>query len=263
MGAQLSFEFTGTTPVARRGRLVDPIWSQAIREQWSDRFRKHCDRPFRVRFNDNASTVLSVRERHGLLELRLHHMFIEADDGVLAALAAYMRPGPQRRPGRQLDRFIERHRGLLRRLRPQGLRSKGAHYDLIRIRDALAKAYFGGPVEVTVAWASRTRVKGRRSVRLGSYSFEEGLIRIHPALDRPDVPPCVVVGVVYHEMLHHVLGFEHRRGRRLVHTAEFRKRERAYVHFDRAEDWERKHLRRVLGRRRAGADRLDVQSGQR
>jgi hypothetical protein len=240
---QTAFPFR--TPIARRGRLNDPLWSQAIREQWTARLAKHYpDRPIRVRFNDNRSTMISVRERHGRLELNLHHMFIEAPRGVLAALANYLR-GRSRGVDR-LDVFIEANRNRITRSRSTGAGALGRRYDLESIRDALGRAYFGGPLAVPIAWG-RDRGGRKNSVRLGSYSFEEGEIRIHPILDQSRVPAHVVVGVVYHEMLHHVLGAEQRAGRRVVHGREFRRRERAFVHFERAERWEKDNLAQLVG----------------
>lgn len=248
---QLNFQFS--IPVARRQRLIDPRWSPALREQFSARLRGHFpEQPFRLRFNDNTSTVISVQKRHGLLELSLHHMFIEAPDQVLVALADYLR-GSARGDSR-LDQFIERNRNRLanptaRRAQASHLpsRSAGKHYDLEVIRDALGRAYLGGAVSVPIQWGRRRHRRRRGgSIRLGSYSFEDGLISIHPALDQAFVPAYVVVGVVYHELLHHVLGAEQRGGRRYVHTPEFRRREREYVLFERAERWERDNLHRLV-----------------
>ena len=42
---------------------------------------------------------------------------------------------------------------------------------------------------------------------MGSYSVEDRLIRIHPTLDRPDVPRYYVAWIVYHEMLHQSTAF--------------------------------------------------------
>ncbi len=244
---QLAFPFS--TPVARRQRLVDPTFSPALREQWSERFRKHYpDRPFRVSINRNTSTMISVKQRHGRLELSLHHMFIEAGDSVLAALGEYLRD--RRKGAALLDRFIERNRNQIDRPRISPDRSYGKRYDLERIRDALGRAYFGGPVDVPIVWGVDRRLLRRRSIRLGSYSFEDGTIRIHPALDQDFVPPYVVVGVIYHEMVHHVVGAEQRGGRRMVHTLAFRERERAFVHYERAERWEKANLARLLRRSR-------------
>jgi hypothetical protein len=72
------------------------------------------------------------------------------------------------------------------------------------------------------------------------------LIRIHPALDQSWVPRYFVEYIVYHEMLHHVIPMPERNGRRQLHTPEFRARERAFAHFERALAWERRHVHRLL-----------------
>ena len=246
---QLPFSFR-TSPV-RQARLGDPQYSPAMREQFAARLHAYLDGSFRVRFNDNRSTLLSVGEQHGVLVLRLHHMFIGADESVMRALADYVRPGrrsPRRKKaGLLLDGFIERNRHRIRGI-PSGKRrgGLGRRYDLVTIREALARTYFDESVSIPVVWGVSRRRPGQRSVRLGSYSFDEGLIRIHPALDSSRVPPCVVVGVVYHEMLHHVLGVEVDRGRRRVHTEAFKARERVYVHHARVEAWESRHLHKLM-----------------
>jgi hypothetical protein len=249
--SQLSFPFS--TPVARRRRLTDIRWSPALREQWSERFARHFpDKPFRLRFNNNRSTVLSVRQRDGRLELSLHHMFVEAGPAVMAALAEYLRGGQSRKA--VLDGFIARNTDRLAPTSPTRGQSRGRWYDLERIRDALGRAYFAGKLEVAIQWSTgprRTRRK-RRSIQLGSYSFEDGVVRIHPALDQEFVPACVVVAVVYHELLHFVLGAKLAGGRRMVHTREFRERERLYVHHERALRWEAAHLNRLLTKRADG-----------
>lgn len=247
--AQLQFPFQ--TPIARRRRLVDPRFSPALREQFSERLRVFFpQRAFQLRFNNNSSTVISLRERYGRLELSLHHMFIEAGPAVLAALAEYLRGS--RAGASVLEDFIEQNRDRLDRSRRSEPQPRGRRFDLEGIRDALGRAYFGGPVQVPIGWGVDRRAARRRarSIRLGSYSFEDGVVRIHPALDQDFVPPCVVVFVVYHELLHFVLGAVRRGSRRLVHTREFRERERRFVHHERAVRWEAANLDRLLGRPR-------------
>ena len=92
----------------------------------------------------------------------------------------------------------------------------------------------------------------RRSIRFGSYSAQENVIRIHPLLDQDFVPQYFIRYIVFHEMLHAFLGaHESSSGRRRVHTREFRRRERAYPDYARAVEWESKesNLRRLLNRR--------------
>ncbi len=250
---QLSFAFRGPRPVRRP--LRDPVHQPALREALAARLAAHLPGPpFRLLLTDNTSTVLSARRRHGRLEVRLHHMFLEADGPVLAALGAYLSGRASRAEGRLVDDFIARHRD---RLRPGGVRAgagpRGRVYHLERIRDALGRAYFGGPLAVPIAWGRAGRRGRRRFIQLGAYSFEDGCIRVHPALDQAWVPAAVVVAVVYHELLHHVLGARQAGRRRLVHTREFRAREALFVHQARVRAWEAAHLGELLrsrGRRK-------------
>lgn len=184
-----------------------------------------------------------------MLEIDLHHMFIEAPDSVLAALAEYVSGG--RRLARRLDSFIEKQRMWLVRRKSSSKQqtaaaSKGRYYDLAMIRDCLARRYFHRAMDMDIRWGRRSKKTKKRSIRLGSYSFEDRLITVHPSLDHRDVPSYVVVAVVYHEMLHHALGVEKKNGRRMVHTPEFRRRERVFVHFEKAEQWVKDKLDMLL-----------------
>ena len=64
----------------------------------------------------------------------------------------------------------------------------------------------------------------RSSIRLGTYTHDQQLVRIHPALDQPEVPRFFVAFVVFHELLHHVVPAERRSGRIDYHPPAFRKR---------------------------------------
>ena len=81
---------------------------------------------------------------------------------------------------------------------------------------------------------------------MGSYSVEDRLIRIHPSLDRPDVPRYFVEWIVFHEMLHQVFDIPKVNGRRRFHTPEFLERESQFEHYERARRWERRHLDHLL-----------------
>ena len=243
----MAFQFA--VPPASRKPFLPPSRLDAVGRHWGLRFTRYFKKPFRIRFTDNSSTMISSRVRRGVLELRLHHMFIKAQDGILAALADYLLD--RKKNHRRLDGFIERNHNRVGRRRPAALgSSQGSRFDLTAIRDALNRAYFDVPVGVLVVWGTSRHRRRRRSIRLGSYCYEDHVIRIHPALDQNFVPAYVVAGVVYHEMLHHALGARQKGGRRLVHTREFREREARFVHYQKAEAWERDNLGRLLARRR-------------
>ena len=81
----------------------------------------------------------------------------------------------------------------------------------------------------------------------GTIQEEDRLIRIHPRLDAAFVPLWFLEYVVYHEMLHSVVPDEIcPGGRRKVHTEEFYRREKAFVHYRRARRWEDENLARFL-----------------
>lgn len=244
--SQLVFKFA--VPPASRKPLLPPSRLDAVGRQWSLRFARYFKKPFRVRFTDNSSTMISSRVRRGELQLRLHHMFIKAPESILSILADYLLD--RGKDHRRLDGFIElNHNRVRRRIPAAPGNSRGRRFDLTAIRDALNRAYFGEPVEVPVVWGASRRTRRRRSIRLGSYCYEERVIRIHPALDQNFVPAYVVAGVVYHEMLHHALGARDENGRRLVHTREFRECEARFAHYRKAEAWERDNLGKLLRRR--------------
>ena len=83
-------------------------------------------------------------------------------------------------------------------------------------------------------------------MKTGVYVQDARIIRIHPTLDRPEVPEFYVAAVVFHEMLHQAVPARDVNGRRVVHGPEFRRRERAYPEHARAKDWEERNLELLL-----------------
>ncbi len=83
-------------------------------------------------------------------------------------------------------------------------------------------------------------------MKTGVYVQDARIIRIHPTLDRPEVPEFYVAAVVFHEMLHQVVAAVEVNGRRVVHGAEFRRQEHAYPDHLRAKAWEAEHLGLLL-----------------
>jgi hypothetical protein len=81
-------------------------------------------------------------------------------------------------------------------------------------------------------------------------------VRIHPALDRGDVPEWFVRYVLMHEILHAALPPRLGKGRRWVHHGpEFRAREGEYVDYQRALKWEERNLPRLIRQARRGVAR--------
>jgi hypothetical protein len=105
------------------------------------------------------------------------------------------------------------------------------------------RTYFARYPPLTVRWGQQITRKRRRSIRLGSYNHITTEIRIHPLLNSPNIPAFVVQSVIYHEYLHHVLGPSH--------NHRFHAHERRFRHHREAQEWIRRYLFRLLGRRRS------------
>jgi hypothetical protein len=222
---------------------------------------------------DNRSRILTARpaggrDPHGL-ELRLDRCFADAPPAVLAEVAAFCLAAGGRRGAERRRRALaairdhfEVHRSrrsdapASRRAAP--LQPRGERFDLAEIRDRLNRRWFEGRLASGITWgrdrAELGRVawgcrRRRSTIQLGSYSHEDDLIRVHPALDRRGVPEYVVAAVVFHELLHAALPPAVHNGRRILHGAEFRRRERQYPDHARAERWIAANLGSLLRRR--------------
>ncbi len=205
----------------------------------------------RVVFTDNLNTMLSIKRGQGVWTLRMHRMFAVAPPAVLRAVAHYAQT-QDRESAALLRRFIDHHESLIRPPalpRPPVIDTQGAHYNLQQIFDDLNAEYFDGAIKAKITWGPRTRRKaGRESIKLGSYSVEEALIRIHPVMDAADVPRFFIAWIIYHEMLHEVHDMPVVDGRRVYHTPEFRRAEARFEHYAEAVLWERTQVHKLLDR---------------
>ena len=191
--------------------------------------------------------MLSVRRQPGRYRLRVHRMFVSASPRVVAALGRFViHPDPE--ASRTLDAFIAQHAPTLPAPQPRrriSEHAQGKHHDLQAVFDELNVAYFGVTIDAKITWGRRKRPdqppRMYRTLTLGSYSVEDRLIRIHPLLDRPDVPDYYVAWIVYHEMLHQKHGIPERHGRRQFHPPTFLAEERLFDEYERALNYERHH----------------------
>ena len=224
--------------VAAAGRLADALAGRL-------------DERVRITVHDNRSTMVSFRRRTGEVHYRVHHMFLDAPGEVLDALAAFAggaRGGPARRrsAGSRIDAFVRRNRARIAVPRADRLEPRGRVHDLQALFDRLNAEHFEGRIEARIGWGPVRGGRRRRTVKTGVYVQDARLIRIHPTLDRPEVPEFYVAAVVFHEMLHQAVPAREAQGRRVVHGSEFRRRERAYPDHERAKAWEERNLGLLL-----------------
>jgi hypothetical protein len=177
-------------------------------------------------------------------------MFLDAPAVVQDALVRYIVEG-ERAASLVVSKYIEDNGFRIRASRPVStpLITAGETHDLLAIHRAVNEKYFAGAVDALITWGRRGAKKSetpRRSIKLGSYSAIERLIRVHPVLDKAWVPRYFVSYIVYHEMLHHVIPQSQGGGRRMLHPPIFKARERLFRDFDRALAWEKAHIGRLL-----------------
>jgi hypothetical protein len=203
----------------------------------------------RLTVHDNRSTMVSFRRNPGEIHYRVHHMFLEAPHEVVAALAAFAAPrrGLRRREaGTRIDAFVKRNRARIAAPRADRLLAQGRFHDLQEIFDRINAERFDGRIEARIGWGPVRQGRRRRTVKTGVYVQDARIIRIHPTLDRAQVPEFYVAAVVFHEMLHQAVPAREVGGRRIVHGPEFRRAERAYPDHARARAWEERNLSLLL-----------------
>jgi hypothetical protein len=206
----------------------------------------------RLTIHDNRSTMVSFRRERGEIHFRVHHMFLGAPGDIISALASFAGPPRggasvrRRRAGSEIDAYVRKHRGRIAAPRAAYLQPRGRAHDLQAIFDRVNVEQFGGRVDARIGWGPVRAGRRRRTVKTGVYVQDARIIRIHPTLDRPEVPEFYVAAVVFHEMLHQVVPALELGGRRVVHGREFRERERAYPDHARAKAWEDANLSLLL-----------------
>jgi hypothetical protein len=216
-------------------------------EHLAKRLSRELNIAVRLSVTDNRSTMVSFRRVQSNLRLRLHHMFLDAPEPVVRAIADYAGRG-ERQAGPVLDDFIRGRQPLIRQDRDPDARLNpyGSCFDLDEIFRRLNQSFFQDGIRAEIGWGRMPFKKRRKSIRLGLYDHQTREIRIHPALDRPWVPAFFVEFIVFHEMLHQLFPSSNRAGRRVHHPRAFRDREKAFPYYTSALQWEKRNLRVLL-----------------
>jgi hypothetical protein len=199
---------------------------------------------------DDRARAPRARGGERRYEVRLHHMFADADPVITRALAHYIADNDadaSRILGDFIDANADHVRGRSRRAPAQLIFTAGEHHDLRAIFDELNARYFENRIEAAITWGARAgRPRRRNSIKMGSYSVEDRLIRIHRSLDRAFVPRFFVAWIVFHEMLHQVHDIRVKNGRREFHSKAFLADEAGFELYEQAKIWERRHLDALL-----------------
>lgn len=200
-------------------------------------FEAAIKKPIELVLNDNYGRVLSFRSKGASIVLRLSRIFLSAPAEVLSEAASFInrRGGPTP----LMNRFLKsvEPAPAARRRKPRGV-TKGAHHDLEAAFERVNAEYFGGEAELSITWSRRHKGRVRRRT-LGSFCSRSRTVRINPVLDSPRVPAIFLDLIVYHEMLHSRVEIREKGGRRVVHSKEFREKERMFKGYEEASRWEK------------------------
>ncbi|HEX9160808.1 MAG TPA: hypothetical protein VF980_03800 [Thermoanaerobaculia bacterium] len=124
---------------------------------------------------------------------------------------------------------------------------ENTHHYLQSLAAEVHRTYFLKYPPLPVRWGHQISRKRRRSIRLGSYNHHTSEIRIHPLLNAPHIPAFFIQSIIHHEYLHHILGGNHNR--------RFHAHERHFRYHREAQEWIRRNLFMLLGRRRSEMQR--------
>jgi hypothetical protein len=222
---------------------------EGARQRLHRRLAAHLGRDVDLVITDNRTRMFSARRSREGWTIRMHHMFLDADDAVVHALARYILEGDGE-SSRLVDEFIERSahkvRRVPRRRKPIALDFEGRHHHLGRLLESLNSGYFGGRVDAAITWGRDNRGRRRSSIKLGSYNPELRLIRVHPALDQRWVPGYFVASVVHHEMVHAWLHASEGADVGVRHSPRFKELESRFADAERAGEWQKANLARLL-----------------
>lgn len=171
--------------------------------------------------------------------MRVHRLFYDAPTPVLEALIRFALKR-DRKASVIIKQMAHLHFSK-EVIEGEALETEGAVYDLQEIFDRWNQVL--KIKNVSIGWSPRTRKSKFRSITFGSYDKHCRQIRMNPLLDDKQVPLYFVEFIVYHEMLHAVCTSKmDAQGRYLVHTKEFREREKQFPQFEAAKEWEKTSL---------------------
>lgn len=196
-------------------------------------------------FYPYTSLKSTAKIEHGVTRIRISDILETAPDTVLESLVhVLLARTSNRKPSKSHlchyreylhSQPVESCHAITRqkRIKKNLPGPMGKFFDLTESFAEINAFYFDNTIpHTTLSWSPN---RSRR--QLGYHDEHLNLIVISRWLDRRIVPRVVVDFVMYHEMLHIIIPSEYQQGRRIVHTKEFRRRERTFQYYTAAKLW--------------------------
>ena len=201
---------------------------------------------YHLKINDNRCVFLRlIEKKRRKISLSLHRLFFSATDDVLLLIIRYIERDDTEALHYLRSYATEKLMQLdySSSLNPKKLKTNGSFYNLKEVFHDLNHHYFEGKLDLFITWFATPSYRKRSSVTFGSYERTLRLIRINQLLDSNLCPSYFLSYIVYHEMLHHICPiYIDSRGRRRMHTKDFRKKEKQFPFYQEAVSWEKRFL---------------------
>jgi len=177
------------------------------------------------------------RIKDGLGTLSMHPGFLTANEAVIQAIlgSAIVRRTPHQslliRQMASSSPFLSIAKQLDGQANPES--AVGQYHNLNTLFQEINQQYFKNRCpQPKLKWGTRfTRRK------YGMYLPSTDTIVLSLSLDQPAVPHYVVAFILYHEILHKVLGMKDTAKRQIAHTTEFRRQERLFERYEEAQQF--------------------------
>lgn len=202
-----------------------------------------------LHLTDNRRRMVSARRKgRELLEVRLQRIFLDSPPEVVGEIADLLAGRETRKTALKRfidDRMIDSPRPAAPNP-PPASRLVSTHHDITAYAQRLNETYLNGRSRAQVVWGRRNKVRSRSSIRFGCYDPVRNMIIMNRKLDSPDIPDYFVEFILFHEMLHEVLGIDTRAdGKRSIHGKLFKLMESTYPDYDKALRFEKDLCKRL------------------
>lgn len=198
-----------------------------------------------------ASRLYNIRPSQRSVQIQLHEAIdylSDADCQKLARFTAERRWSDLKKLFHNYQSAEPRYMELLNYFRDLKVtrepvnRTEGRFYDLEAVFQTCNQRNFGGkmPRPKGLTWSQRVNHS-----TMGTYNLSDDTVTINRGLDRRDVPAYVLDFIMYHELLHKLLGVKTVGSRRHAHTPEFRKLEQAHPQYLQAQDFIKRNASRL------------------
>ncbi len=211
---------------------------QSLAEKVKLTFREARAYPLRVSFYPYKGLKHTIRLKEGVIYIRLSDRMNTAPVDVFRALFVILLASLFRyRIDASWRRLYNAYADTLApSAAPADLShytSQGRYYDLDILFDNLNRGFFNNMLpKPHLGWSRNNSLS-----RLGFYDESRGLLVVSRNLDDRRVPSYVVRYILFHEMLHIAIPVERVNGRRRIHPPRFKRLERSYPDYERAQRW--------------------------